>query len=113
MSDEMKPIIITDNESGVKYTLEFNRKSVEKAEKNGFKLDDVKDYPVTKVPELFYYAFLMHHGGITKEKTDSLFLAIGGLSVDGLLDRLVQLYALPVVSLANGEGKKASVSVEF
>lgn len=113
MSDEKKPIIIKDAENGVTYTLEFNRRSVEKAERSGFTIDNIKDYPVTKVLELFHHAFYMHHSGITKDKTDDLFMAIGGLSNDGLLDRLVQLYAVPVVSLANGEGKKANVSVEF
>ena len=51
----VKPIIIkSDTEE---FTLEFNRESIKFAEMRGFKIDEVSSFPMTKVPELFFYAF--------------------------------------------------------
>lgn len=112
MSDEtnvVKPITLTDEKGNV-YTLEFNRNAVKFAEARGFVIEDTVKFPVTKIPELFYYAFYMHHKGITKEKTDQLLDGIGELP-DGFLERLAQLYAVPLNTLATGDGKNAKVSV--
>ena len=54
---EVKPMIITDTESGEKYTLEFDKESIKFAERNGFNIDDLARFPVTKIEELFWYAF--------------------------------------------------------
>lgn len=59
--NEVKPMIITDMETGDQYTLEFDKESVRFAESRGFDLDDVAKYPLTKVEELFWYAFRKHH----------------------------------------------------
>lgn len=112
MNDEMqevKPITLTDEKGNV-YTLEFNRNAIKFAEARGFVIDDTLKFPMTKIPELFYYAFYMHHKGISKEKTDQLFEGIGELP-DGFLERLVQLYAVPLNTLTTGDGKNAKVSV--
>lgn len=106
---EVKPITLED-EKGHVYTLEFNRSAVKFAESRGFVLDDVAKYPLTKITDLFYYAFYMHHRGITKEKTDELYKEIGKLP-DGFLERLVQLYAVPLNTLMVGDEKNAKVTV--
>ena len=46
-----------------KYTLEFNRKSVERLERSGFVLDEISSKPLVMIPMLFHGAFYMHHKG--------------------------------------------------
>lgn len=108
---EVKPIILTD-ETGAKYTLEFNRMSVKYAESKGFDIEDISKHPVTRIPELFHFAFYMHHKGISREKTDTLYENIGTLP-DGFLERLIELYGIPVKTLFEGSGKNATVTVEM
>lgn len=105
----VKPIIIkSDTEE---YTLEFNRESIKFAEMRGFKIEDVSSFPMTKVPELFFYAFRMHHKNISREKTDKLlFEELGGIP-EGLIERLGELYAQPFEALnivEEGEERKNS-----
>ena len=112
----MKPIIIT-LEDGTKYTLEFNRESVKFAEMRGFKIEEVSDFPMTKIPEFFYYAFRMHHKNVAREKTDKiLFEELGGIP-EGMIERLVELYQAPFEALgvlSEGEERKnPKVKVEF
>lgn len=105
----VKPIIIkSDTEE---FTLEFNRESIKFAEMRGFKIDEVSSFPMTKVPELFFYAFRMHHKNISRERTDKLlFEELGGIP-EGLIERLGELYAQPFEALnivEEGEERKNS-----
>lgn len=107
INEQVKPIIIHDVDNETDYTLEFNRESVKFAESRGFDIEDVARYPMTKIPELFYYAFRMHHRNVSREKTDRiLFDELGGLP-DGAAERLGALYAAPFEALSSkqGEGK--------
>lgn len=105
--EKVKPIILT-MEDGTEYTLEFSRKSIEFAEKRGFKMDELGDYMMTRVPELFYYSFRMHHSTMTKKQTDDiLFDKLGGMSEE-MLTRLGELYAQGYESLINSEESKNS-----
>lgn len=109
--EKVSPIILT-MEDGTEYTLEFSRKSVEFAERRGFKLDDLGDYMMTRVPELFYYAFYMHHPYMTKKQTDDiLFNKLGGISEE-MLTRLGELHAQGYETLINsGESKNSKVTI--
>ena len=102
MISEVKPIIVTDDETGMEFTLEFTRESVKFAEARGFKINDVADYPMTKIPELWFYAFRAHHKNIARAKTDALLEGLGGIP-DGLLERLGELYAAPFSALTDGQ----------
>lgn len=112
--ERVKPIIIKDNRNKREYTLEFNRESVMFAEQRGFSVNDLDRYPMVKLPELFYYAFRMHHRNLSKEKTDHiLFDDLGGMP-DGMAERLGALYAAPYDSLASDdERKNPEVTVEM
>jgi hypothetical protein len=116
INEQVKPIIIHDAENEIDYTLEFNRESVRFAEQRGFDIDDVGRFPMTKLPELFYYAFRMHHKNISREKTDRiLFEDLGGMP-SGMAERLGALYAAPFEALTNKDGEKAKnsrMTVEF
>lgn len=116
INEQVKPIILHDAENEMDYTLEFNRETIRFAEARGFDIDDVGRYPMTKLPELFYYAFRMHHKNISREKTDRiLFDDLGGMP-SGMAERLGALYAAPFEALTNGNGEKtknSKMTVEF
>lgn len=119
-NDKINPIILTDNETGTKYTLEFNRESVQYAERNGFDIDDVDVHPMTRIPEFFFYAFRMHHKYIDRKKTDEILFdkdnGLGGLP-EGMLVRLAELYAAPFNAFKRddeeNEGKNSRMTVEM
>ena len=114
-NEQVNPIIIHDIENAIDYTLEFSRESVRFAESRGFNIDDVGRYPMTKIPELFFYSFRMHHKNVSREKTDRiLFDDLGGMP-DGMAERLGALYAAPFEALSNNgkEGKNPKMTVEM
>ena len=115
INEQVKPIIIHDEENGIDYTLEFNRETIRFAEARGFDIDEVSKFPMSKLPELFYYAFRMHHKSISRAETDRiLFDKLGGLP-EGVGERLCELYAVPFKALNAKENnvKNPKVTVEF
>lgn len=91
MDERIAPAYVTDNETGTKYELDFNREAIAFAERNEFVLDDIEKYPQTAVANLFYYAFRMHHKNFPREKVDKLREKWGGVP-ENLLTRLILLY---------------------
>lgn len=87
----VNPIKITDVDTGNVYELDFNRDSIRFAESRQFKLDDVTDYPETKFPELFYYAFRKNHRNVSRYQTDKIYEGLKGFSKE-FLERLFLLY---------------------
>lgn len=112
--DKVKPIKVTDNDTGMTYTLEFNRESVKYAESKGFDLNDIAKKPLSTIPDLWYYAFRMHHKMLPREKADKMLDALGHIPTE-LITRLAELYAVPYeVFTDNGEQpKNAKVVVEL
>ena len=117
VNEKVNPLVITINETKEKFVLEFSRESVKFAEQRGFDINDVGKYPMTKIPELFYYAFRMHHKNISRERADRiLYDELNGMP-DGMLERLGLLYSEPFEALSaikeDGEAKNSRVTVEF
>lgn len=115
VSERVNPIILRNEDTGDEYTLEFNRESIRFAEQRGFDIADVGKFPMTKLPELFFYAFRMHHRNVSREKTDRiLFDDLGGMP-DGMAERLGALYSAPFEALSNdnGKAKNSKMTVEF
>ena len=117
VNEKVKPLVITINETKERFVLEFSRESVKFAEQRGFDINDVGKYPMTKIPELFYYAFRMHHKNISRERADRIFYdELNGMP-DGMLERLGLLYSEPFEALSaikeDGEAKNSRVTVEF
>ena len=110
--DRVKPIIIRDKENNHEYTLEFDRDAVRFAESRGFKLSDVDDYSMTKVPEFFWYAFRMHHKSVALNQAEELLREIGGMN-EAIAKRLVELWVQTYNSLGNEETKNPNLSVEL
>lgn len=89
--EHILPAYVTDNDTGVKYELDFCRESVSFAERHEFDLETAIKYPVTGVRDLFYYAFRKNHKNVSREKTDKLLEKWGGMP-EKLLTRLIQLF---------------------
>ena len=71
------------------------------AESEGFVVSEIDQFPLTRIPELFYYAFLAEQRDITRAETDEFLDAIGGIAdmPEGLLRRLASLYGNAFKSL--------------
>ena len=110
--ERVKPIIIRDKKNNKEYTLEFDRDSVRFAESRGFKLEDVDDYTLTKVPEFFWYAFRMHHKSIALNQAEELLKEIGGIN-EAIAKRLVELWVQTYDALGNEETKNPDLTVEL
>lgn len=114
--EKIIPITITDADTGNAYILEFNAESVKFAESRGFDIDDVPKYPVSKVQELFYYAFRMHHKMLPKEKIDKIYENILPLP-EGMVARMRQLYLIPLTNMFTSDGeserKNTRMTVQF
>lgn len=106
------PIIIRDTENKREYTLEFDRDAVRFAEGRGFKLEQVDDFPMTKVPEFFWYAFRMHHKSVALNQAEELLRQIGGMN-EQIARRLIDLWVYTYESLGTEEAKNPNVTVEL
>lgn len=116
MEERVNPARITDNDTQKVYELDYSRDSIRFAENRGFKLDEVTAFPVTRIPELFYFAFRKNHKNVAKDKTDALLDKMGGLS-SALLSRLMQLYQQAqlshVIATDEDAAKNETVTVEL
>ena len=113
MAENVKPVIIHDNENDRDYTLEFSRETIKFAEGRGFKLQDVDDFPMSKIPEFFWYAFRMHHPSVSLNQAEKLLERMGGLN-EALARRLGELWAVPFSTLnPNGDEKNLTVTVDL
>ena len=110
--ERVKPIIIKDKKNNREYTLEFDRDSVRFAESRGFKLEDVDEYVMTKVPEFFWYAFRMHHKSVAMNQAEEILKEIGGLN-EAIAKRLVELYVQTYNALGSEETKNPDMTVEL
>lgn len=105
--ERIKPITLTDTETGKEYTLEFNRKTIVMAENAGLDLLNAAAKPATTILKLWYYAFKMHHPTITQIQAEKLFDNLGTIP-DGLIERLIKLYEAGMEALSD-ENPKATV----
>lgn len=116
IEERVNPARITDTDTGNVYELDFSRESVKFAEMRGFESDSVLKFPVTRVPELFFYSFRKNHKNIARSQTDALLDKMGGLSTK-LLERLMQLYNQAALShtinVDEDDEKNAAVTVEL
>ncbi len=103
----IKPITLTEEDSGEVYTLEFNRKTIVMAENAGFDVTRMDQKPMTSTMLLWYYSFIMHHPTMTKEKASKLYDELGEMP-EGLIERLLELYNAGATTLS-AKNPKATV----
>lgn len=92
-----KQLTINDPVSGVTYTLEFTRKTIELMEKNGFVAADMERKPMTLLPALFEGAFLAHHRFVKRDVIDAIYAKLN--HKDELIGALVEMYNEPLMAL--------------
>lgn len=97
---------------GSKYTLAFNRKTVQSLERQGFYPGMLSEKPATAMPMLFKGAFQVHHRGIKDDLTDKMFGRL--TNREELMSALMEMYAEPInVMLAEPEeGEEKNVGWE-
>ncbi len=110
INENVKPVVIHDIENEKDYTLEFNRDSIKFAEVRGFKVEDCDNFPMTKVPEFFWYAFRMHHPSVSLAFAEKMLDRMGGMS-EPLAQRLGELWAVPFATLTHKDGDEKNVTV--
>ena len=89
-----KQIILKDKQ-GKEYTLEFNRATVERMQRNGFVLDTDRLYMCAK--DLITGAFRMHHRKMEWQDIEPIWMA--QKKRDELLAALVKMFSEPVMTL--------------
>lgn len=116
-TEYVKPLVLTDKETGKEYVLDYNVDAVRFAEQRGFDVDELGKYPVTKIPELWYYAFRKNHKNLAKNQTDALLEKVGGASAR-ILNRLHALWmqamdAANIITSDEEIEKNANVVLDF
>lgn len=96
-----KRLILTDKE-GNKYTLEFNRITVDRMQRNGFVLDTDRLYMSAK--DLISGAFRMHHRGMEWPEIEKVWKAQNRR--DELLKKLVEMFYAPTIDLMGTADEK-------
>lgn len=85
---------LTFSFEGSKYTLAFNRKTVQQLTRQGFKPDMVTEQPAIGIPMLFKGAFLVHHRMIRDDLTDKIWDSLKNKSE--LIGKLLEMYIEPI-----------------
>lgn len=92
MAKQLK-INYKDNE----YTLEYNRRSVEQLERQGFVASEITSKPMTVLPTLFMGAFLKNHRKVKREIIDDIFSNL--TNKQDLVAKLAEMYNEPIEAL--------------
>lgn len=82
---------------GSTYTLEFTRETISIMEKQGFRITDIEDKPMSTLPVLFAGAFLAHHRKIKAGVITKIFDNLRDKT--GLIGKLGEMYAEPLETL--------------
>ena len=89
---------ITFSYKGKDYTLEFDRKQVERLQNRGFDINKFDGTNISDTLIFFNAAFQKHQRGIKREITDEIFLKKLKKS-DELIKELYEMYAEPIAAL--------------
>lgn len=107
----MAKTLTVKDKYGNPYTLEYTRRSVEILERRGFKIEDIRSFPLINLPILFEGAFLAHHKQVKKETTDEIFASLK--DKDTLIGKLAEMYSEPLETLVSEpEGDEGNANWE-
>ena len=95
---------------GTNYTLEYNRKTVQAMERDGFVVQEIESKPMTALPMLFAGAFKMHHKFIKRDLIDEIYSVMP--NKDDLIQKLAEMYNEPLLALLN-EPEESEKKVEW
>lgn len=117
MDERVNPIKLTNNKTDEVFELDFNRETLYVMDRDGFKIDEVTDYPATNIPKLFYYSFRKNHRKMTKAQTDRILQEVLHGVTPKMLERMILLYnqAATANNVQEEEDleKNSDVTVEF
>lgn len=82
-----------------RYTLEYNRDSIRRMERQGLRIDDSDGMPMTTVTSLFNGAFIMHHKNVDPKTLDAIYDTIP--NKEAFLEKLTQMYSDPMLALVS------------
>ena len=85
--------------NGIKYTLEYTRRSVEQMEREGFVAEDIQTKPMTMLPTLFAGAFKAHHRWVKREVIDEIYSKM--TNKGELIGKLAEMYNEPILALVD------------
>lgn len=85
------------NYKGTDYTLEYNRRSIEQMERQGFVAGEITSKPMTVLPTMFAGAFLKNHRKVKRELIDDIFGHIP--NKQDLIAKLAEMYNEPIEAL--------------
>lgn len=85
----------------VDYTLEFNRATVRRMERNGFDASAAEASPMSAIYDLFAGAFQAHHRNVDSKKITDIFNHIG--DIGEWAEDLLEMYKEPFETLADGD----------
>lgn len=102
ITPDMKPIVITDSETGKQYILEFNRATVKATEQSGFDPELIDSQTISQVTKLFYGAFKKNHPQLSYDKIEKIIDELGGVPKK-MIFRLLELYKYAADTLIRDE----------
>ena len=106
----MKKITIKDS-LGNKYLLEYNRKSVETLERQGFSPQKIADQPMTMLPVLFAGAFLMHNKKTSPKTIEAILEEAPNKSE--LINTLLNMYNEPISAMLDDPDEDSEGNVTW
>jgi hypothetical protein len=89
------------NYENTHYVLEFSRNVVRQMEATGFVISEIDTKPMTRIPQLFEGAFVMHHRKERKEKITEIFSHF--TRKDDLIMKLTEMYYEAMTTLIDDE----------
>lgn len=101
---------------GAKYTLAFNRKTVQTMSQAGFDPESVTKTPAIGIPALFKGAFMVHHRNIRSDLVEKIFDSI--VNRQELMVKLLEMFYEPIKELMDDpeeveEAKKVTWETNF
>ena len=105
--ERVKPLSVTNEETGKRYTLEFSRETIVAAETAGLDMFNAEKKPMTMLTLLWCFAFQMHHPEVTPKEANDM-LNKTAVSREALAKRLAALYKAGAESLCD-ENPKVTV----
>lgn len=92
-NERVKPIKLTDKETGKVYVLDFCRKSIELMAQNHFSFGkETFDYLANDGAELFFYAMIANDPKVTRNKASVVYHDLLGGITPKIAERLLELY---------------------
>lgn len=89
--------VLNFTHEGREYTLEFDRKAIQRMEKEGFIAAEIEDKPMSSLPTLFAGAFKKHHPFMKQKDIDVIYDRM--TNKRELIEKLSDMFAEPFETL--------------